>query len=334
MMRILFLRFGSIGNAMVSVPAVRAVRKELPEAFLALLANPETHELWKDCPWLDRVLVYDQKNEHRAGPGYLKMIAELRKLQFTHSVHFRRFLRSELIGFLAGAKTRVGFDPGRFSLLTTKIPYIEDEPIMEQNLALVRKLGVKAEDATPEYWAPEPSEKVRGLLGQAAGPLVVIHPFARTQREKRWTGFQELTAMLQTRLKANSVLIGAPDDRAVFEKEWRQDDPTPKVVFDLSIPELASLIKSAQLFIGTDSGPLHLAAAVGTPAVCIYSPDIKLKYHLRKWQPLAAKFKAVVPLKNCAACELYPCPPRDMMECMSEISVEEVFDRAKEFLSR
>jgi ADP-heptose:LPS heptosyltransferase len=332
-MKILFVRFGSIGNALVSVPAVRAVRHELPDARSALLCNPQTYDLWKDCPWLEKVFVYDPHGANKPGSGYLKMITELRNQRFTHVVHFKRYLRSELIGFLTGAETRIGFNPETFSLLTRKINYIEDEPIIEQCLMLVRELGIKSPDNRLEYWAPEPSAKVKDLLNQNGRPMIIIHPFARTQSKKRWAGFQELCAIMEERLGASTLIIGSPDERTLYEREWARDMEEFSSVFDLSIPELASLIKSANLFIGTDSGPLHMASAVGTNAICIYSPDKGLKSHLRKWQPITEKFIAVLPLKNCDTCKFDPCPSEEMDKCMKGISVADVYKKAEDALS-
>jgi ADP-heptose:LPS heptosyltransferase len=331
-MKILFVRFGSIGNALVSVPAIRAVRQELPDARLALLCNPQTYDLWKECPWLDKVFIYDQNGANKAGPGYLKMIVQLRSQHFTHVVHFKRFLRSELIGFLTGAKTRIGFNPEKFSLLSHKIKYIENESIIEQGLKLVRKFGIHASDKRLEYWTPEPSSRVKDLLTRSGKPTVIIHPFARTQRNQRWRGFQELCASIKERLGASVLIIGSPDERALYEREWANHTKKFPSAFDLTIPELASLIKHANLFIGSDSGPLHIASAVGSTAIGIYSPDKNLKSHLRKWRPISDKFIAVIPDKSCDTCQQDPCPPEEMEKCIKRISVEDVLKRAEHLL--
>jgi ADP-heptose:LPS heptosyltransferase len=318
-LRVLFLRFGSLGNAVVSIPAVRAVRKEKPRAFLALLCNPGTFDFWKDCPWLDRVLIYDQKGANRPGPGYLRMIFELRRFRFTHSVHFRRFIRSELIGFLSGAGTRIGFDPQGFSLLTRKIPYREDENIIAQNLGLVRELGVKAEDKSLEYWPAKPSAYLQNLLGKLRPPVIVVHPFAHTQRANRWPKFPELAERLQKELNAGVIIIGAGEEKQIFKKEWPEPSSI-QTAFDLPIPELAALLKSAGLFIGSDSGPLHLACAVSTPAISIYAKSPGLQTHLKKWMPLTPQFKAVI--------------PKDQQGAGREIPVSEVLAQAQALLSK
>ena len=329
-MRILFLRFGSIGNAMVAVPAIRAVRKEMPDAFLALLCNPETYDLWKDCPWLDQALTYDQKGRQKSLTGYFKMIAELRKHNFTHSVHFRRLLRSELIGFLSGAKTRIGFDPGGFSLLTKKVPYREDQPIVEQNLELVRQLGILAQDSRLEYWAPEPSEKLKSFFKDPSRLKVVISPFARTWREKRWRRYPELAQSLIKKMNAEVVVAGARDELELARQEFRGIVPEDNFAFGLPIRELAGLFKLADLFIGQDAGPVHLAVAVNVASIIIYSPAPDRNTIFEKWKPAGDKFLAVLPPQDCRTCAQNPCSQGQLLECLERIGVEDVLKRVSE----
>lgn len=324
------MRFGSIGNALVSIPAIRAVRKGMPGAFLALLCDPRTYELWKDCPFLDQVMVYDQKNQNQAGPGYLKMILELRRLKFTHSIHFRRFIRSELIGFLAGAKARIGFDPKGFSLLTRKVPYREDESLVEQNLRLAAELGIKAEDAALEYWPGPPSERVRELLGRARRPAVILHPFARSEQARRWPRFAELAGRLKADFGGSVILIGQAAEAEPLRMDWPKGWAGAVPAFDLTLPELASLIKSADLLIGNDSGPMHLAVAIGAPTVCIYGPRKGLANNLKRWMPKSEKFRAAFLPEDCGDCSRHPCKPEEMLECCGRITAEEVMAKALE----
>jgi len=332
-MRVLFVRFGSIGNALVSVPAIRAIRKAHPSAFLALLCDPNTYQLWKDCPWLDQVIIYDQNHKHKAGPGYLQLIAQLRKFEFTHSVHFRRFLRSELLGFLAGAKQRVGFDPGGFSLLTQKIPYSEQEHIIDQNLKLAQALGARELDPALEYWTAPPSEKVKKILSQIPSPRIILHPFARTQAQRRWSGFARLSEKIARKLFLHPIIIGTRDEEKIFHKEWRKKSELVYPAFGLSIPELASLLVRSQLFIGMDSGPLHLACAVQIPAIAIYVPEPRLEKNLKKWKPKSEKFYAIIPDKSCSNCPIYPCSPETLKSCLERISEENILNICQKILN-
>jgi heptosyltransferase II len=327
MIRVLFIRFGSIGNAMVAIPAVRAVRKEMPDAFLALLCNPETYDLWKDCPWLDKVIVYDQKGKHKSLGGYFSLISELRGIKFTHSIHFRRFLRSELIGFLSGAKERIGFDPDGFSLLTKKIPYHEDQPIAEQTLLLTRPLGVKSTDANLEYWPAAPSEKIKNIFAGPSKLKVVLSPYARTWAERRWWRFPELAQRLAKERNAEVVVVGASDELKIARKEFKDVVPEDRLAFGLSLPELASLIKSAGLFIGQDAGPVHLAVAVATPSIIIYSPAPDRKKIFEKWKPAGEKFVAMLPPKDCNDCSDHPCAQEKLTQCLDQISADQVLEK-------
>jgi len=333
-MRILFIRFGSIGNAIVSIPAIRAVRKTFPSAFLALLCDPITYDLWKDCPWLDQVIIYDQKKAHKAGPGYLRLIARLRKLKFTHSVHFRRFLRSELLGFLAGARERIGFDPGGFSLLTQKIPYSEQEHIIDQNLKLAQALGARELDPALEYWTAPASEKVQQILSRIPSPRIILHPFARTQVQRRWSGFVPLSEKIARELRLYPIIIGTREEEKIFHKEWGGKSELVYPAFGLSIPELASLLARSQLFIGMDSGPLHLACAVQIPAVAIYVPEPGLEKNLNKWKPKSEKFYAIIPDKSCSECPAYPCSPEILKSCLERISEENILNICQKILNK
>jgi len=323
-MRVLFIRFGSIGNALVSVPAIRAIRKAHPSAFLALLCDPATYDLWKNCPWLDKVIIYDQKKTHKAGIGYLKLIAQLRKLNFTHSVHFRRFLRSELLGFLSGAKTRVGFDPGGFSLLTKKIPYSEEEPIIIQNLKLAKELGASELNPELEYWAGEPSERVSQLL-EGAGLKVVLSPFGRTGRKRRWKGYPLLAEFLSRELGAKVIITGTSDEQEIFRREWGERSRLVTTGFELSLCELASLLKNADLFVGQDTGPAHLSVAVGTKTIIIYSPSPDWQRNYKKWRPLNQNLYPILPERDCKSCPVYPCNDDVFNACLAEqIPLEKV----------
>ena len=258
------------------------------------------------------------------------MIHQLRKLRFSHSVHFRRFIRSELIGFLSGAKVRIGFDPERFSLLTRKISYREDESLVEQNLGLAAELGIKAEDAALEYWPGPASERVRELLGREGRPLVILHPFARSEQARRWPRFAELAGRLKADFGAKVILIGQAEEAEPLRMDWPKGWGGAVPAFDLTLPELASLIKSADLLIGNDSGPMHLAVAIGAPTVGIYGPRQGLADNLKRWRPKSEKFRSALLPEDCGDCSKNPCGPEEMLKCCGRITVEEVMAKAIE----
>lgn len=325
--RALLIRIGAIGNALVAVPAIRAIREAWPGAWLTLVADPVTLELIGNCPYLSETIRYDHRGPEKAGPGYARFILELRKRRFTHAVHFRRYLRSELIGLLSGAKVRVGFKTeARLQLLTRRVVYNPGENVIELNLSLARALGIPAEDRRLELWTSQGSARVKAVMAEAwgEGPLVVIHPGGATQKERLWPGFSGLAEWMQKRLSARVVLVGTLAERELLEKIAAGIKPPPAVAVGLKLSELAELIQSADLFAGTDSGPAHVADAVGVPGAVIYAPHAGLRDQLKKWKPEGKRYLAFTPPTDCAECLDYPCPLSRQKECASRITVEEV----------
>ena len=335
--RVLLIRFGSIGNALVAVPAIRALRQAWPQAFLSLLADPMTRELFQGCPYLDEVILYDWKGAHRFGHGYFSVVAELRRRRFTHAIHFRRYLRSELLGLFSGAKERVGFKTrSRWQWLTRPVPYREGESVIEQNLNLVRALGIKAEDRRLEFWPASHSAAVDRLfsqLGNGVGPVVVMHPGGSTQRERLWPHYGMLAQRLIEEKQARVIMIGTAAEAAEVERQAEQVRGPVGRALGLPIREAAEVIRRAALFVGTDSGPAHLADAVGTPGVILYAPHRGLKAQVRKWKPEGERFIALLPRRDCAECGEYPCPPARQQECAASIPVAEVLEAAEKLLA-
>jgi len=325
--RVLLIRFGPIGNALVAVPAVRALRRAWPEARISLAADPLTMELMSPCPYLDEIIRYDSSGPEKAGPGYARFIMALRKRRFTHAVHFRRYLRSELIGFFSGAPVRVGFETeARLQFLTHRVEYEEGGSVIEQNLKLVRALGVPASDARLEYWPRRESGRVDSIVAGArgAGPLVAVHPAGATQSSNLWPGFPELSRLMREKLDARVVMMGAEAERETVEAAAKALTPPAAAAIGFPLPEAAELIRRADLFAGTDSGPAHLADAVGTPGAVIYAPHRRMADQLSKWKPGGPHFLAFTPPRDCEDCGEHPCSEQRRRECAAKIDPAEV----------
>ena len=335
--RVLLVRFGSIGNALVAVPAIRALRRAWPDAHLSLLADPQTRELFQGCPYLNEIILYDLKGAHRFGHGYFSLVAELRRRKFTHAIHFRRYLRSELLGLFSGAKERIGFKTGsRWQWLTRPVPYGEGESVIEQNLNLVRALEIEARDCRLECWPADSAAvgRVFAQLGNGPGPVVVMHPAGSTQRERLWPYYGMLARKLIETRQAKVMMIGTPAEADEVERQAAAAARPVARAVGLPIREVAELIRRADLFVGTDSGPAHLADAVGTTGVILYAPHRGLKAQIRKWKPAGERFIALLPRQDCAECGEHPCPLPRQQECAASITLEEALAAAEKLLGR
>ncbi|MGC8685360.1 MAG: glycosyltransferase family 9 protein, partial [bacterium] len=141
--RFLIVRFGSIGNTLVSIPAIRALRKSYPSAYIAMIVSPGIEDLLSGVRWIDEFIVYDMHKKHKGLYAYIQFIHRLRKKHFDTAIMFKRFLRSELIGLLSGAKRRIGFETnGKANFLTDRVKYIEGMNIVALNMALLKPLGI------------------------------------------------------------------------------------------------------------------------------------------------------------------------------------------------
>jgi len=325
-----------MGNALVCIPAVRALRKAWPKAYMAMVADPFTRQVLEHCPYIDEFIEYDNRRAQKAGPGYIQFIYQLRKRKPTHVIHFRRYLRSELMGLLSGAPLRVGFKTeAKLQLINRKVPYIEGKNIIELNLDLVRALGVESQNRQLEYWTPEDTSLVDALyrgLDTQAGPVVVIHPAGSTQKHRLWPYYGEIADRVRAELQARVVFIGAKGELPVIEEALRSMRTNAKTAIGWPVPQVAELIKRARVFLGTDSGPCHLADAVGTPGVILYAPHRNLSRQLAKWKPEGPAYKAMLPEKDCTECELFPCTIENQKQCAASIPQDAVMDAVKQLL--
>ncbi len=304
----MIVRYGGIGNTLASIPAVRALKKGRPGSSISMLVDRRGWEIFEGCPYIDQRILYEKDGENRGVWESLKLIGRLRGEHFTTSIHCKRFRRSEIIGVLAGAGERVGFDtPGRTPLfLTRRIPYVEGKNIVDLTCDLVRAVGVNADDLALEIW-PTGDDKaaVEGFLrrGVPAGDrLIAVHPGGETLRSALWgaRNFAALGAALQRRTGCRILLIGGPSEAGLHAAIAREMTPPPILSPPLSIRGTAELIRRCTLFVGMDSGPSHLADAVGTPGVILYQDGPGYAAQISKWKPAGGGY---LPLPSSASAD-------------------------------
>lgn len=307
---ILAFRNGSIGNTLVAVPALRALRRRYPAARLTVVVDPVGEELLAHCPWIDALIVYDRRGRDAGFLGWLRLLARLRAARPSHAVLFKRFFRNGLLARLSGARVRAGFaTDGRAPFLNLTLPYEEGLSITRLNLRLAALLDAAPDDATPEFWlsAADRAGAARWLARQelAGGRLVVAH----------YGGLSTPPTFLPAGAFATLVREAAGPGRRVVllgtgaaETRWAAEvaDECPGAVHaaGLALREAAALIEQAELFIGFNSGPAHLAAAVGTPARILFRPGPGAEREAAKWLPVSLSARPLVPPADATPAEL------------------------------
>ena len=322
---ILIVRLDHIGDFVCTTPLFKNIRKKFPEAKITVLINSVSKDLAYRDPNIDKVIIFSpahlaRNDKSSVFEGLRRVIKDVRAFKFDLSIDPRGDLLSILIMWLGGVKHRVGYGiTGGGFLLNKEGAYDKDIHIIDRNLALLKDLNVPIEDRSPSvYFNEKDIEAVEGLLGKKVTKAVVIHPFAGAV-SRGWdkSNFQDLI----NRLKLSGFtifIIGTKDDGCDY-----RDIVDMRGKF--SLPQLAYFIKRMGCFIGLNSGPANIAAALGVPSVVISSGTNIIE----DWVPPNNNVRFVYKDIACRPCERKVCP-KERYECMDGITVEEVFDKFKE----
>ncbi len=274
-----------VGDALLCTPALTSLGRAFPHSQITILANPWVAPLLETHPSVSQSLIYDPRGQHQSWAARWQVFRHLRNLHFELAILFPNSLHAALIAFLSGIPQRAGYaTDGRRLLLTQAIPLNPNSKSQHQAeyyLELVRALGV---EITPQdkqlvlKLKPQDVQWGQEFLAEqtikASGPLIAIHPGA-VKTGKRWPHqrFAQVGKELIERSQAHLLLLGSGSERALLEQlKTAIGSAAQTIVCGTDLPRVAALLKRCQLFIGNDSGLMHLATAVQTPIVAIFGP--------------------------------------------------------------
>ena len=336
--RILVIRFRFIGDVLLTTPALQALRRRFPECYLAMLTDEAAAaEVVEGHPALNEVMVFKQAGRERGWSRwrrYWQLMRHVRQQRFDLVFNLQPGDRGGLVAWWSGARCRVGYDrPGeRTFFYNVKAPYNPGARYrVEHVLDALRAVGIEAEAEPPSIGLTEADRAAASAFLDGHHPVVVLHP-GRPHTRKTWQDerFVELADGLASRHGARIIFAGAPPEADRVQRiAAAMRHPSVSVAGKLNLKELAALIERADLFIGIDSAPLHLAAAVGTPSVAMFGFSNPVE-----WNPPGAEHIAIHKPRAEHPC----CPPKccevGQSPCMKNISVADVVDAAEPLLSR
>lgn len=346
--RILVLRYRFIGDTILTVPFLRNLRRAEPEACIVWVVAPGSSDVVRGIPYVDEMIYWDpvtihadSRGAHRTLGAKWRFIRELRAQRFHKVYVLKRSLSSAIIALLTGARERVGFDTeGRGLLLTKRVPYRHDRHEVQNFLEVLRADGVPVTDDYLESWTTEEEERKASELLTREGfapdeRFVLLHPFAATpQRGWHLEDFAALAGSLRAEGLRVAVL-GAPRERDIFEQtRGLFGGECTDLVGKSDLRTSMALLRRAALFVGNDSGIMHLAAAAGTPLVALFGPQSPVKFG--PWSERARIVYKRFPCSPCGQKFFTECEPSVRMKpaCMEAISVDEVLDACRELLRR
>jgi lipopolysaccharide heptosyltransferase II len=325
------------GETLFATPFLRALRQQLPQAFIATLGWPQCREVLLHNPQLNELLEYDERGAHRSLIGTWHLVATLRARRFDTAFILRKSLSRTLLVASAGIPIRVGFaNPKSGWLLTHRVP-VADQPRHKAStyLPLLEAVGLSVLPGPYEYTISEEERQAarhwlndqRSMNGR---PLVILHPGANWLH-KRWP--PERFAALGDRLAQSErvpvLITGGPADVALAEQIARtMRQPATVLAGGTTLRQLAALLEQAALVISNDTGVLHVAAALGRPVVALYGPTSPTLTG-----PLGEPQRMVV-LHHPDCCPRIPCyqPDSPPHAGMNAISVDEVYQAACKML--
>jgi heptosyltransferase II len=342
-MKILVRGTNWIGDAMMSIPAFRALRRIFPGARISLHTRAGAEGIFRDARFIDEILAFEPgKSKFKTALEQSKI---LREKNFDLAVLFPNSFESALTAKMARVPKRFGYaKDGRRFLLTNaaEIPawkhekheafyylnliaeiendyfgmrsVLEDEPRVDLNVSQERKTEARK---ILEANGVDPARKT-----------IALGVGSTNSRAKRWqaASYAELNDKLQREFNANVVLVGAKNENDVSTDVFEKSSLKPSVLTGkTNLAEAVAILSEVDLFVSNDMGLAHVAPAVGTKTIVIFGPTNE-----KTTQPIGSEIirKPV----ECAPCMLRDCPIDH--RCMTRISADEVFERAKEILSK
>jgi heptosyltransferase-2 len=325
-----------LGDAVLTTPALSAVREAFPAARIVLAARHPVAELFRHHPDVDEILVYDKAGTHSGAAGMLRMAAELRRRRFDAALLFQNAFDAALLAFLAGVPERSGYaTDGRRVLLTRGIPVTEEILRLhhaEYYLRLVAEIGIPrpGEPALKLNVVPQERESMRERLASLGVPegkgILGVNPGATYGSAKRWfpDRFAAVADALSEEWGTSVVLMGSAPERPLAEEIEAAMRRTPlNLAGRTTVRELMALLSLCSFLVTNDSGPMHIAAALGVPLAAIFGPT-----DWRTTSPWTDKARIVRVGVDCSPCMLRECNRGH--ECMLGVTAEMVVAAARE----
>jgi lipopolysaccharide heptosyltransferase II len=332
--RILIFNVNWLGDVLFSTALIRNIRHNFQKSFIACIIPSRCYPVLKGNPNLDEIIIFDEKDRHKSIVAKLNFIKLIKNKRFDTVFLLHRSFSRALICRLAGIPQRIGYHTRKRAFLLTKSimpPKKDSFHRIDNYLYLIEKAGLKVEDRYLDFFVSEEDERfVTEFLRKNSIDkndfLVVINPggnwFFKRWPKEYWA---KLADKLCGTLKAKVIISGSTTDLALAGSIQSLMEEKPIIACGaLNLKQFAALCKRADLFISADTGPLHIANAVGArKIIAIFgptSPEITGPYPT----------KNVIILHKAPGCKL-PCYEANCKDnrCMKAITIDDVIEALK-----
>jgi lipopolysaccharide heptosyltransferase I len=329
--RFLIIRLGSLGDVIHGIPAAAALRRHFPQARIDWLVDPRYVELLDLVEGLDHRIPFDPRG--LTSGGAWSVLSDLRRTEYDAVLDLQGLLKSAVIARLVSARRTIGFPrahlrEGLAALFYTATP----DPgaaahVIDKGLGLLAPLGVV--DRSVRFPIAVPRSRVAAAIAERFGPngYAIVNPGAAWPN-KRWppARFGALAAAMSREHGLRSIVLWGPGEEALASAVVAASEGAADAAPSTTIPDIVAVAQGARLMVSGDTGPLHIAGAVGTPIVALFGPT----YPERNgpWSPHDVALSRVT---TCSC--LYERRCRREMPCIDDIPVEEVVQAVRQRLS-
>ena len=334
MERILVVGVNWLGDSLLITPAFKALKRKFPGSYLGVMVVERVREVFEGNPYIDEVIVFDERGQQKGFFAKLKFIQLLRKKKFDTVFLVHRSFTRAIICFLAGINLRIGYRRIKNSFILNKKIEPSGDLVHRQDryLYLFEKAGIVIEDRLPSFFISEETQK---RIDKDLEPLKKEHAFfiginpSANWKLKRWprSYFADLADSLVKDFNAAIIFIGTEAQRTLIEGvRAKMSQNSFNFCGKTSLKKLGALMQNLKLFISNDSGPAHLAASLEVNTLVIFGPTSA--------EATAPRGRAVRIVKKDVDCQI-PCYKLDCQDntCLKDLSVGQVYSYAKNILN-
>ena len=323
------IHLNQIGDLVFSLPLLKALRENDPECTIDSIVRPYLHELLVDSPYVSNVMVRKSGLRHQRS-----LLREIRRNRYDVLITLSNSVECLLLTMFSRARMKVGFSNVPWDMSLDIKEKVEGHPSWYNNVKLLKRLNidVKKKDYVGLMTLSSKSKSV-----DLPGKYVVISPGTSARRRmKAWedTKFADLIVLLKEKYDLSPVLVGGKEDREEVDRIIRSIQekdrggkihPISNLAGTMGLRDLCYVLKDARLFVGVDSGIMHLASSLDIPVVGLFGPSDPFFVG-----PLNARSQSVREALDCVPCYFKGCETR---ECMTKLNVQKVFDACEHVLN-
>lgn len=335
MRNVLIIKLRYIGDVLLATPTVRAIKAARPDVRVTMMVNRGTEDVLSGNPDVDEIIVLDKGSL----AAQWQLIAGLRRRRFDTVIDLTDGDRSAFLSWISGAPVRIGFNDehrwrGRcYTGVVPPVPGMRHR--MDRDLAALKPLSIHPNEKLPCLYLTEEDESRADQLLDQLGirgdrPIIIIQPGARYWF-KAWPDerFAELADRLATDYGYQVLIGGSREEEALAQRIHESAKSRPISMAGLAtLKQFAAIAKRAALFVGNDSGAMHIAAAVGTPVVALFGPS-----NPAEWGPRGGPAEVIYKGLDCRTC-FHPTCEKGELNCMKQITVEEAFASARRLVCK